>query len=1153
VLRPGARFCDGCGHPTGAGAAAAGDAAPAPGTAPRSGERDPRSYTPRHLVDRILTQKATLEGERRHVTVLFADVAGYTALAERADPEAMHVLMDRCFRRILDEVHRYEGTVNQFTGDGVMALFGAPLALEDAPRRAVLAALAIQRTIVPLDEEVQSRYGRRFAMRIGIHSGPVVVGRIGDDLRMDYTAVGDTTNLAARLQALGPPGGVLISESTRQLVAGFFELRDAGTQPVKGKSKPVHAFEVLSERAVSGRIEAAAETGLTPLVGREPELAALRAAFESARDGRGQVAFVVGEAGIGKSRLLYEFRRRLDDEPHTWFEARCSAYANTAAFYAVSDGVRRLFGIDDRDDEAQACAKLERREADLGGELAWTLPFVRGLLALPLGDAAVEAMDPLGRRSETVRALQAHFLRAAVRQPLVLVVEDLHWIDAASEELLGFLAESTPTARALLLFTYRPGYRHPFGDRSYHVRIAPQPLSAQAMHAMTRSLLESASLPSELLELIAAKAEGNPFFVEEVTKSLLEEGVLRRTDGGAELARALAEVTVPDSIQDVLMARLDRLADEPRRAIQVASVIGREFALRLLAQIREAGDRVQDVVGELRALELIYEKAAHPELAFMFKHALTHDVAYDSILVARRRTLHGIVGTAIEKIYGDRLPEHYAALAHHFERSQDWERAFEYHERAARHAADEYANRSVIEHCRRALAIAEHLADVVGRERRAALQERLGEAHQCLSEYAPAGEAFLAAAEASDDPGQAARQLGRAAHSLIWAHRYDEGKDLGVQALSRARACGDPAAEALAHVALDLLEVATLGPRGRLDIGMEAVEIAERSDSLVARGLALCERAISLQHLGDFRSSIEYGNRALATCQKAPSDVALALVTISTKWSLSIALTALGRYRESLALLQDGLELSDRCGDRVFKGRILNTLGWTFAEIGCHERARVYNQQAEEIAAELTRLEFMASAPEVHANAAINLANNYTALGECARAFDHLDPVREAVTGSSDPWAKWRWSLHVFDAQARLAVATGRPERALVHLDAELAGARQHRARKVEARALELRGRALIAMDDRDAAEATLRGALQVAEEIEYPPVLWRTESLLAEIARRRGDRAEAERLDTAVRRRIADLSRPIEDAGLARGFRAMADVLVSDPLGAYR
>jgi tetratricopeptide (TPR) repeat protein len=281
--------------------------------------------------------------------------------------------------------------------------------------------------------------------------------------------------------------------------------------------------------------------------------------------------------------------------------------------------------------------------------------------------------------------------------------------------------------------------------------------------------------------------------------------------------------------------------------------------------------------------------------------------------------------------------------------------------------------------------------------------------------------------------------------------------------------------------------------------------------------------------------------------------VALALVTISTKWTLSIALAALGRYREALVLLQDSLELSDRCGDRVFKGRILNTLGWAFAELGAHQQSRVYNQQAEEIAAELSRLEFMTSAPEIHANAAINLANSYTALGDCERALQHLEPVCEAITGPTDPWAKWRWSLHAFDAQARLAMATGRPEQALTPLEAELAGARLQRARKIEARALELRARMFVFMDDRDAAEITLRDALQVAEEIQYPPVLWRADSLLAEIARRRGDRTEARRRESAVRRRVADLSRAIDDAEIAAQFQRMGEALIADPLRAYR
>ena len=293
-------------------------------------ERDPRAYTPRHLADRILTQRSALEGERKHVTVLFADVAGYTSLSERAGPDEMHMLMDRCFQLILPEVHRYEGTVNQFTGDGVMALFGAPLALEDAPRRAILAALGIQRVLEPLREDVRSEHGTEFQLRIGIHSGLVVVGKIGDDLRMDYTAVGDTTNLANRLQGQARPGSIVISEVTERLTRGYFELHDLGPARLKGMSEPVGIFDVLAERQVSGRLEAAAPGGWTPFVGRERELTALREAFEDAERGRGQVAFVIGEAGLGKSRLLQEFQRRLGDEPHIWIQGQSAALARNS-------------------------------------------------------------------------------------------------------------------------------------------------------------------------------------------------------------------------------------------------------------------------------------------------------------------------------------------------------------------------------------------------------------------------------------------------------------------------------------------------------------------------------------------------------------------------------------------------------------------------------------------------------------------------------------------------------------------------------------------------------------------------------------------------------------------------------------------------------
>jgi len=376
---PASRFCNHCGtqlvEPTAQDAPA------------------PRDYTPKHLIEKILRQKAALEGERKHVTVLFADLTDSTELAEQLGPERMHALMDRAFQCILAQVHRYEGTVNQFTGDGVMALFGAPLALEDAPRKAVIAALAIHSALEALDEEVRSANGRGFQMRVGINTGPVVVGKIGDDLRMDYTAVGDTTNLAARLEQLAAPGGVVVSESTRRLSEGYFDFRALEPTIVKGKGTAIRAFEVLAKRTASGRIDVLTESGLTPFVGRDAESDALLAAFESARAGRGQLAFLVGEAGLGKSRLLYEFRRRLADVPHGWFEGRCASFAQTTPFYAVIDGIRRRAGIDDQDDDAAIAEKLDSQELDAGGGLEWTLPFMRHLLSLPSGDVDVDALD----------------------------------------------------------------------------------------------------------------------------------------------------------------------------------------------------------------------------------------------------------------------------------------------------------------------------------------------------------------------------------------------------------------------------------------------------------------------------------------------------------------------------------------------------------------------------------------------------------------------------------------------------------------------------------------------------------------------------------------------------------------------------------------
>jgi class 3 adenylate cyclase len=1092
--------------------------------------RDPRSYTPRHLREKILTSRSALEGERKHVTVLFADVRGSTLLAEAVDPEEWHGIMDRCFQLILEQVHRYQGTVNQFLGDGVMALFGAPVALEEAPRCAAIAALWIQAALDGFRQELRSAREIDFRMRIGIHTGLVVVGKIGDDLRMDYTAVGDTTNLAARLQEIARPGSIVVSEATQRALAGFFEMRDLGLLDLRGRAEPIRAFEVVAERAVGGRIDAIAETGLTPLIGRERELESLRTAFESARGGRGQVVFLVGEAGIGKSRLLYEFRRRLGDEPHILIEGRCASYGRATPFLAIVDSLRRRFGIEDRDDELRAFAKVERGVESFGGDLSWTLPFLCQLLSLPVEDPTVLEMDAATRRSETFRALNALFLQASQETSLLFVIEDLHWIDPASAEFLRVMADSIPTHRALLVFTYRPGYDHPFGDRSFHVRITLQALSVQETSAMTGSLLEAAALPEPLRRLIADKAEGNPFFIEEVTKSLVEEGALRIENGRVELGGDISGIAVPDRIQDVLMARIDRLPDEPKRAIQVASVIGREFALRLLERISEVGERMSTVVDELRALELIYEKAAHPELAFMFKHALTHEVAYESILIQRRKALHRVIGTAIEDLYSDRLREHYETLANHFTAAEEWQRALTYHERAAEKAADAYANEVAVEHCRQALAIADRLDDGASDERREHLEQMLGTASYYLSDFRESADAYARAAERSREAESKVINLGRASYSYTWAHEFGRTEETIEQGLALSRAHQLASGEALALLNRGYLRAIRSGDIESYErLAGEALPLAKRSGNAEIIGLVQFSLGELAEWNGDYRRAIELQERVVSIGRR----LHVADLVVFGNWFIGKATCCLGDYGRALDQLQQGLALTDRLGNRAWKSRLLNTLGWYFAEIGSHERSRAYNEQAVALAYEVQD-------DEITGNGEINLALNHLSLGETDRALEYLQPIHEGLE-QRDSFMRWRYTLHLLDALAQVALARREPERALEFVDEELRRVRSHRAQKIEARALELRGRVLLALDSRDEAEEAVSASIETANRISYPPVVWRGLGLLAEVAHRRGERKAFEQHEARRRALVERLASSLPDDDLRRALHSVS------------
>ena len=634
-----AAFCFGCGRAVVATPVAKGTSAP-------------EAYTPKHLAEKILASRSALEGERKQVTVLFVDVSGFTSLSERVDPEDVHRLMSEAFEVMLAEVHRYEGTVNQFLGDGIMALFGAPIAHEDHARRAILAALGIQRALGAYGEELRRRRGIHFQIRLGLNTGLVVVGRIGDDLRMDYTAVGDTTNVAARMQQVARPGSIVIAEPTYRQAAGFFHLRSLGELRLKGKTEPVLAWEVMTARPARSRIDIEAERGLTAFVGRERELASLWNCFEKARAGLGQVVFIVGEPGIGKSRLLLELRRRVGSQAG-WIEGRCVAFGRSIPFHPMIDLVRRKFGIEDGDDEQTVIAKIENGVLALAEDLRPILPYVRYLLGIDPDNQAVADMDPQERRGELFHALRRLVLREAERLPQVMVFEDVHWTDKATEDYLALVADGLPASPVLLVLTYRSGYSHPLGDRSYHTRLGPGALSAGDTVAMTRAMLAAERLPGGLLALIESKAEGNPFFVEELVKSLQEAGIIQRSDDGWMLTQPLDDLVVPDTIQGVIAARIDRLSDGPKRALQAASAIGRRFSGRLLDRLVEPSGRAQPLLRELIALELIHETRVFPEAEYTFKHALTQEVAYGSLLVQRRKELHRVIGMTIEDLYKD--------------------------------------------------------------------------------------------------------------------------------------------------------------------------------------------------------------------------------------------------------------------------------------------------------------------------------------------------------------------------------------------------------------------------------------------------------------------------------------------------------------------
>jgi len=638
----------------------------------------PKSYTPKFLADKILTTRRTIEGERKLVTVLFADVANFTAMSEKLDPEAVHQIMDGCFRILMDQIHKYEGTINQFTGDGMMALFGAPVAHEDHAQRACYAALSIQNTLADYGEKLKKDRGIDFKMRIGLNSGPVVVGSIGNDLRMDYTAIGDTINLASRMETTAKPGTILSSGHTYKLARDYFKFESLGKIQMKGKEEPQAAYELLAPSEVKTRIEAAAVAGLTKFVGRRREMETLQESLEKTRSGSGQVVGIVGEAGVGKSRLILEMRRLFPREEYGYLEGRCLHYGSSMAYLPLLDILRSYFQIKEGEQESPIKNKMKEKIFQLDEKLKTVLPPFQELLSLKVEDEAHLKLEPKQKREKIFEAMRDLFIRESQNKPLVLVFEDLHWIDKTSEEFLDYFIGWLANTPILLILLYRPEYTHHWGSKSYYSSVRVDQLSIPTSAELVQSILREGKVVPELRELILGKAAGNPLFMEELTHSLLENGSIQKKDHQYFLSKKPSDIQVPDTIQGIIAARIDRLDESLKRIMHVASVIGREFAFRILQAIMEMKEELKSHLLNLQGLEFIYEKRLFPELEYIFKHALTQEVAYNSLLLRRRKEIHEKIGRAIEEIYPDRLEEFYEMLAYHYSKSENLEEAFQY-------------------------------------------------------------------------------------------------------------------------------------------------------------------------------------------------------------------------------------------------------------------------------------------------------------------------------------------------------------------------------------------------------------------------------------------------------------------------------------------
>jgi class 3 adenylate cyclase/predicted ATPase len=812
---PGKRFCGDC------GAALAGNSAVSQSLSSSIGAPGVKATTEQSDV-------SAAGGERKMITALFADIKGSTELMRDLDPEEARAVVDPVLELMMEAVHHYDGYVVQSAGDGIFALFGAPVAHEDHPQRAVHAALAMQQQ---LHQRVRQK-GRRLTpapleLRIGINTGEVVVRLVHTGGHTEYTPVGHAANLAARMQSVAPADAIVISKDTQRLVEGYFELRELGPTEVKGVDQPLDVYQVTAAGPLHGHFELAVHRGLTKFVGRCREIGETRRALELAQSGQGQILAVMGTAGTGKSRLFYEFKASLPAECKL-LEAYSVSFGKASAWLPVLELLNAYLGIQQADDPTTQREKLRTALAALDPALSDTHAYLFGLLGIAESPDPLTQMDPQIKRRRTLDALKRLVLRESLNQAVVIIFEDLHWIDGETQVFLDLLADSIASARVLMLVNYRPEYRHEWNNKTYYSQLRLDPLGRESAAEMLSSLLGDGAELNPLKRLVTERTEGNPFFIEEMVQALFDEGALVRDNphpgplpegegskgreqriGTVKVARSLSQLRLPPTVQGILAARIDRLAGEQKELLQTLAVMGRESPLPLITQVAQQADGdLELLLSALQAREFIYEQRAADEVEYVFKHALTQEVAYNSLLIERRKLLHERAGAAIEALYAGRLENHLNKLAHHYQHSSNTAKAIEYLGHSGRQALQHSSHAEAIKLLTSVLQLLQSLPETHERfEQELALQLGLGAALMAAKGWsAPeVGHAFVRARELCREIGET-QDLFQALAGL-WSFYFIRAEpeamlELAEQLLSIAQSAEDAAFLPAAHHAM---------------------------------------------------------------------------------------------------------------------------------------------------------------------------------------------------------------------------------------------------------------------------------------------------------------------------------------------------------------